>query len=130
MSSPVLEMFSKSSFTVLPGKYIYTKVSKKPSNDNHFMVTQDQDEITVVTLEENLSKLDITEKNQHNWKLISLNLAIPFMSGTLAAINTACAEKELNNLIVSTYSKDYIFVREDQLVAIKNVLSSLGFKDK
>lgn len=94
------------------------------------MVTQDADEISVVTAEENLQELDLLEKNEHSWKLVSLNLETPFMAGTLAAINSACAETGLNNLIVSTYSKDYILVRDDQLSEIKKVLHKLGFKEK
>lgn len=123
-------MFAKSSYTILPKKYIYTKVTSIPTSGNHFMITQDGEEITVVTAEENADKLDLLEKNSFLWRLVSLNLAVPFTAGVLAVVNTACAKENLNNLIVSTYSKDYIVVKDEQLEKIITVLNSLGFSEK
>ncbi len=130
MKNSLKEMFLKSSFSVLPGQYVYAKVTTLPAVGDHFMVTRDADEITVVTAEGSTSGLDIVEKNEHPWKLISLNLAVPFTAGTLAAINSACAEAGLNNLVISTYSKDYILVHADKLKEAKSVLGKLGFKEK
>ena len=126
----ILEMFSKSTYSILDKKYLYVKVSKEPSKTNYFMISKDDDEITVITEESNLSDLDVLEKNNNFWRLVSLNLAISFMAGTLATINSACAKEGLNNLIVSTYSKDYIIVKASQVNQIKKVLASLGFKEK
>ena len=123
-------MFKKSSFSISKSKYIYAKVKSISSLANHFFISQDKDEITVVTEEKNLSSLDLIERNDNLWRLVSLNLFTPFMAGTLATINSACAEKELNNLIISTYSKDYIIVKDAQVKQIKKVLFALGFKEK
>ena len=128
MNDKILEMFSKSYYIVHEGEYKYTKVATEPQSKSHFMVTKDDDEITVLTKKENLSELEIIETNEHSWILISLNLKTPFMAGTMATINSACFEAGLNNLIVSTYSKDYIIVRKDQLLQITSVLDSLGFQ--
>jgi len=130
MNKQILEMFRKSTFSISDKKYIYTKVKTVPSLSNHFLVSQDKDEITVVTEENNLSSLDLIEKNNNLWRLVSLNLATPFMAGTLATINSACSEKGLNNLIVSTYSKDYLIIKDSQTNQIKEVLNILGFKEK
>jgi hypothetical protein len=130
MDNKVLEMFSKSSFSVSEEKYVYAKVKSVDSNTSHFMVSQDKDEITVVTEEKNISSLEVIEKNNNLWRLVSLNLFTPFMAGTLAALNTACATKGLNNLVVSTYSKDYLIVKDAQVGEIKKVLQSLGFQEK
>ena len=129
MNKSLLEMFAKSNFTILPTHFIYAKVTTAPTLGKHFMISQDADEITVITAEENLGELDIIEKNEYHWRLVALNLAVPFTAGTIAAINAACAELGLNNLIVSTYSKDYIFVKDEHLTDIKNVLNTLGFKE-
>lgn len=129
MKKQLLEMFAKSTFTVSPQNYVYTKVSKIPPLSDHFLVAQDKDEITVVTEVSNINKLDILERNEHVWRLVSLNLETPFMAGTLAEVNTACAAQGLNNLVVSTYSKDYIFVKESQVENVKEVLLLLGFKE-
>lgn len=93
------------------------------------MVAKDGDEITVVTEGQDLAKLKVIEKNRNAWKLIALKLAKPFMAGTLAAINTACAKNSLNNLVVSTYSKDYLLVKKSQLKKVKAALSRLGFRE-
>jgi hypothetical protein len=75
------------------------------------MVSKDQNEITVVTKEENLSKLDVIEKNKDYYQLIELKVFIPFYSvGFLASVANIIAEREMNILIISTYSKDYIMV--------------------
>ena len=130
MNKKLLEMFTKSTFSISNENYYYVKVAKIPVLQNHFLVSQDSDEITVVTKEANLEELKIIEKNDNKWRLVTLNLDTPFMAGTLAAVNSACAEKGLNNLVVSTYSKDYLFIKESQVDQIKEILLSLGFKQK
>jgi len=122
-------MFQKSSFSISEEKYVYVKVAKLSNELDHFMVAQDEDEITVVTRQEKLSELEVIEKNDNLWRLVSLNLETPFMAGTLAAINSACAKEGLNNLIISTYSKDYIVIKDSQVEQVKAVLQGLGFKD-
>lgn len=122
-------MFSKSTFSISLENYIYAKVEKYPISNHHFFVSQDKDEITVVTQDKNATELSIIEKNENFWRLVSVNLETPFMAGTLAVINTACAEKGLNNLVVSTYSKDYILVKESQARAVADVFLSLGFRE-
>lgn len=130
MNNKILEMFGKSTFSISEEKYVYAKVKETPPLSNHFMVSKDKDEITVVTEEKNLPSLKVLEKNDNLWRLVSLNLYTSFMAGTLAAINSACAENGLNNLIVSTYSKDYIIIKDSQVEEVKEVLEKLGFKEK
>lgn len=122
-------MFRESIFSVAAGDYFYAKVNGESSIDGHFMIAKDGDETTVVTEERNLSKLAVIEKNGNAWKLIALKLTKPFVAGTLAAINTACAKNGLNNLVVSTYSKDYLLVKKSQLKKVKSALSNLGFRE-
>jgi hypothetical protein len=130
MDNKILDMFAKSTFAISKEKYIYAKVKTMPVVGDHFMVSKDRDEITVVTREDSSFHLDLVEKNNNLWRLVSLNLNTPFMAGTLATINTACFKKGLNNLIVSTYSKDYIIVKDTQVNDIREVLKSLGFKEE
>lgn len=122
-------MFSKSTFSISDKKYIYAKVKTVPSLSDHFFLSQDKDEITVVTEEKYESTLDVVERNNNLWRLVSLNLDTPFMAGTLAAVNSACAEKGLNNLIISTYSKDYLIIKDSQANSIREVLNELGFTE-
>lgn len=130
MNDELKRIIEQSSFEVQKGIYIYAKVNSAPEIENHFMVSKGKDEITVVTKEENLQDLDLIERNKDNYSLIALNVSIPFYSvGFLATISSAIAKEGMNILIISTYSKDYIMVKEDKLEKAKAVLLTLGFEE-
>lgn len=131
MNQQITEIIKESTFEVQEGRYIYGRVKSIPKVGNHFMVTKDEDEVTVVTKEENLDRLELLERYKDNYSLIALNVSIPFYSvGFLATVSEAVAKEGMNILIVSTYSKDYILVKEDKLDKAKKVLFSLGFKEE
>lgn len=130
MNDKLRKIIKQSTFKVQEGIFVYTKVKSAPDIANHFMVTKDDDEITVVTKQENLPNLDLIERNKDNYSLIALNVSVPFYSvGFLVTVSNAIAKEGMNILIVSTYSKDYIMVKEDKLDAARQVLLSLGFKE-
>ena len=131
MNEDLEKIIKTSTFTIQSGKFVYVKVKSAPSINGHFLITQDVDEITVVTLEENISQLDVIEKNKDFYTLIALNVSIPFYAvGFLAVINDAIAKQGMNILIVSTYSKDYILVRADQIDKAEEALLELGLVQK
>jgi len=130
MSDDLSEIIKSSTFEIQEGRYIIAKVTTLSDVNKHFMVSRDKDEITVVTNEANLKDLNLIERNKDNYSLISLNVSVPFYSvGFLATVSGAIANAGMNILIVSTYSKDYIMVREDKSEQSKQVLLSLGFKE-
>jgi len=130
MNSEIEKIIKESTFRVEEGKFVYAKVSKVPSTENHFMVSKDVDEITVVTKEENLSELTLVERNKDFYRLVALNVSIPFYSvGFLATVSQAIAKEGMNILMVSTYSKDYILVKNDKIEKAKSVLLKLGFQE-
>lgn len=130
MNDELKKIIRQSSFEVQKGRFVYTKVRSAPNVKNHFMVTGDKDEITVVTREENIGDLDLIERSKDNYSLIVLNVSVPFYSvGFLAAVSGAIAKGGMNILIVSTYSKDYIMVKEERLKKAREVLLSLGFSE-
>jgi hypothetical protein len=131
MNQELQEIIRNSSFVIEEGRFVYAKVKNAPHIDSHFMIAKDSDEITIITKEENLNKLDLIEKNKDFYRLIALNVSVPFYSlGFLATVSGAIAKEGLNVLIVSTYSKDYIMVKEDCLEKVRLVLLSLSFKHK
>lgn len=131
MNDEIKKIIEQSTFEVRPGRYVYIKAESLPSTGNHFMVSVDSDEITVVTREENLGAIGVIEKNKDSWVLISLNVSIPFYSiGFLATVSNAIASERMNVLIVSTYSKDYILVRADLANKARETLLALGFSEK
>lgn len=131
MDENLKKIIESSTFEVIHGRFVYAKVSKEPQIDNHFLISKDNDEITVVTEEGNLGELETIERNKDYWTLIALNVSAPFYSvGFLAAVSSAIAKANRDVLIVSTYSKDYILVQYDFLDGVKQVLLALGFKEK
>lgn len=130
MNSEIKKIIKESTFRIEKGRFAYTKVSKAPNIENHFMVSKDANEITVVTKEENLSELILVKRNKDFYRLIALNVSIPFHSvGFLATVSQAIAKKGMNILIVSTYSKDYILVKDDMIENTRSVLLKLGFRE-
>ncbi|MFA4954552.1 MAG: ACT domain-containing protein [Patescibacteria group bacterium] len=130
MNSEIGKIIKESTFKIEEGKFVYAKVSKAPNIENHFMVSKDADEITVVTKEENLSELTLVERNKDFYRLIALNVSIPFYSvGFLATVSQAIAKEDINVLMVSTYSKDYILIKDDKIENVRLVLLRLGFQE-
>ena len=131
MNDELEKIIEQSTFEIQKGSYIYAKVKSIADLNKHFMVSRDKDEITVVTKEENIGDLDLIERNKDSYSLIALNVSMPFYSvGFLAAVSGAIAKAGMNILIVSTYSKDYIIVKEDRLEKARKVLLSIGFNEK
>lgn len=130
MNDEISKIIKESSFKIEEGKFIYAKVSEVSNLDKHFMVSRDAAEITVVTKEENLPELTLIERNKDSYYLIALNVSIPFYCvGFLAAVSQAIAEGAMNILIVSTYSKDYILVKDDKIEKARAILLKLGFQE-
>ena len=130
MNDKIWEMLKKSTYTILDKKYVYVTVANEPAISNHFMISKDADEITVVTEEANLSSLEVLKKNENLWRLVSINMSIPFMAGSLVTVNAACAKQGLNNLIISTYSIDYILIKDSQIEKVREVLQTFGIQEK
>lgn len=127
METTLKEIISKSTFQKVPGSYVYAKAKYRPSG-KHFLVTEDNDEITVVTERDQLRDVEMIEQNKDVYSLIALNVSIPFYSvGLLATVSAAIAELGMNILIVSTYSKDYILVKQDLSDKAESALINLGF---
>lgn len=124
------EILQASTYRQVPGEFIYAKLSHPPKNPaSHFMVSFDQDEITVVTKIENYESLEVLERNKDNYALFELRVSIPFYAvGFLAKITSAISAKGANILVVSTYSKDYILVRTEHTEITKQTLHDLGIK--
>lgn len=125
------KVIRESFFEVQSGTYIYAKVRGVAAATEHFFVSRDNDEITVVTKKEAVPDLDLVERNKDDYALIAMLVSVPFYSvGFLAVLSDALAGNDMNILIVSTYSKDYIMVREDLLDKTIGVLRGMGFQEK
>jgi len=130
MNKQLKKIIQQSSFEVMGGGFIYGKAATYPRGEDHFMVSQDKDEITVVTKAGNAGKLNLIEKNKEVYALIALHVSVPFYSvGFLAAVSKAIADRGIDILIISTYSKDYILVKKAELETTKIALRESGLQE-
>ena len=122
------ECIEKSAVVAKFGRYAYLKVKEPTTLDNHFMITQDDDEITVVTREENIKNLNPVEVVGF-YRLIEFKCANPFNAcGFLEAISGSISKNNSCCLIVSTFSKDYCLVKEEKLEIALKAFAERGFK--
>jgi len=129
MNSDLKKVIEASSFSVHEGNFIYIKAKTAPEIDKHFLVSKDEDEITVVTNEENIDGIDVIERNKDRYILIELKVSLPFYAvGFLSTVTTAIAKGGMNVLVVSTYSKDYILVRVEHREKSIEVLKGLSLE--
>ena len=71
------------------------------------------------------------EKEVKWFKLFEFKVSIPFLApGFLAKISKTIADKSLNILIVSTFSKDYALIREEDFKVAVKALEEVGFSIK
>lgn len=116
-----------SKFQVLFGRYAMIKTGKK-NEEAAFLVASDELETTIIVEESSLSRFDYSEI-QTWFKLIRLIVAVPFFSvGFLAKVTSAIAQKGLNLLVESTFTYDYLLIREEELELAVNALRELGLQ--
>ncbi|MDG1840846.1 MAG: ACT domain-containing protein [Crocinitomicaceae bacterium] len=125
------EVIDCSWFTIDEGTYAYTKVTEIKHVKKHLIITQDSDEITVVTDIKNLKDLGDYERNAEDWKLINIRCGNPFYCvGFLAAISSQTALNGLDITMTSTYTNDYIMCKEEELEKCTSLLILLGFSKR
>jgi hypothetical protein len=127
METPGLdEVVRTSEVVVHPGRYAYLKTRQAGPGD-HFLVARDADVVTVVTEERNVAATEHSEST-HWFVLMEIRVSMPFVAkGFLAKVTATMADVDLNVLVVSTYSKDYIMVKEEGLDTAIAALRQVGF---
>jgi len=126
VNSNLDEVIKSSPLLVHKGRYAYLKGNEKELK-NHFLISQDNDEITIITEEKNI--LNTKHEKEVKWfKLLEFKISTPFLApGFLAKISKTIADKGLNILIISTFSKDYVLIREEDFKIALKALNKVGF---
>ena len=121
------EVIRNSKACVLRGRYAYLKTDAVVDPTRHFLVARDEEETTVVTEEANVGSTSYAAEEKW-FRLIEIRVALPFLApGFIAAVTRAIADRGLNVLVVSTFSKDYFLVRDEAIEAAASALRELGF---
>src|SRR6187399_311380 len=91
------------------GRYVYVRAGEVRHPELHLMVTRDELETTVVTTEELLVHVEVLERNRETWVLLVFDPPVPFYCvGFLARISAALAAGNIDILMVSTFSRDWV----------------------
>jgi len=94
----------------------------------HRLICRDDKEITVVTNAAGLADLTIKSQNKEQWRLLVINCANPFYCvGFLQSISSAMTAAGLDILLVSSFSRDYVFVAAAYVEQAMQILQQIGF---
>lgn len=112
---------------IVQGRFAMLKVVELTVPSNCFLVTRDEDEVTAVSEEKTLNTIDYLDVEKW-FKLIEIVVSVPFFTvGFIASVTAALAQKGMNVLVISTFSKDYFMVREQNIDVAIESLRELGF---
>jgi hypothetical protein len=121
------DLIRKSPVRAMAGRYAVVRCADLPAGSGYFMVTRDSDEVTIVAEESELCHLPALGQEK-GYRLVEIAVAAPFQGvGLLAAVTRALAAAGISVLVVSTYSKDYVLLKEESLAAGLHALSEVGF---
>ena len=121
------EVVCTSFVRVVQGRFAMIKVVELAVPTDCFLVTRDEDEVTAVIEEKMLATVNYLDI-QKWFKLIEIVVSVPFFTvGFIASVTTSLAQKGLNVLVISTFSKDYFMVREQKIAVATESLRELGF---
>lgn len=124
-------VIAQSDFYLQPGLFYVVHASKVNTPELHRLICRDEKEITVITTEAGLTDLDIIDRNKEQWCLFVINCASPFYCvGFLTAISTAMTNAGLDILLMSTFSRDLVFVAQQHSAQAAGLLQQLGFRQQ
>lgn len=123
------QLIERSTFR-LGGVYVYVRAGEVRHPERHLMITRDEKETTVVTLEENLGDVEVLERNQDRWLLLTIDCTNPFYCvGFIAKFAAVLSGAGIDILIVSTFSRDWVLVKEADGPRAARLLTGIGFSD-
>ena len=112
------------------GTYRFVSARGVAHPEKHLMITRDEFELTVVTKEEHLGDVDVLDINADRWLLLAIDCANPFYCvGFIARISAALSGAGMDILVVSTFSCDWVFVKEADGPRAAELLRAAGFRE-
>ena len=128
LTEALRQVISQSPVVLHPARYAVLQVENCPDPRPHFLVCHEADEITVITTEQEAQRLSGVRQREQWFRLLEFRMSTPFATpGFLATISQAIAARGLNQLLVSTFSKDWLLLREEDLSSGWEILGELGF---
>jgi len=111
------------------GTFVYCSARVVRNPERHLMITRDDREITVVTTPDRLADVDVIALNPDRWTLITVDCANPFYCvGFIAKMSARLSAAGIDILVVSTFSRDWVLVKEEEAERAAEVLRAAGFQ--
>ena len=127
MAQRLSDVIRNSPVRVVPGRYAVVLCADPPDDLDCFMIARDADEVTVIAEESRLSGLPALAA-QRGYRLVAIEVAAPFQAvGFLSTVTGALAGAGLDTLVVSTYSKDYVLLKDESVADGLQALAEAGF---
>lgn len=121
----------KLNLRLLEKKYGVCRLSKDEAipkwgyKGEFFSITKTDDEVSIVTEEENIPE-DI--KCERQWRILKIEGPLDFsLVGILSKISTLLAENSISIFAISTYDTDYILVKEQCIEKAIEVLNNNNY---
>jgi hypothetical protein len=119
-------------FAILNGSYCIhrlkpgTALPKSLYSSPFYSISQSEDELSVVAPA--TIKLDAA-KTEPGWSVMKVSGPLEFSeTGILAGITTTLAEAGVSVFAISTFDTDYVLIKDTQLKAAKEALTTAGHK--
>lgn len=127
MHNPETQSVIERSTFRFAGTYVWVSAAEVRNAEKHLIVTRDEKETTVVTLPENLGDVDVLETNRDRWVLLSIDCANPFYcAGFISIISAPLAAAGIDILVISTFTRDWFFVKEAEAERAAAILERVG----
>ncbi len=124
------DVLERSTFRRL-GPYLWVRARSVGHAERHLLVTRDDREVTVITREADLGDLEVESVNPDSWELLSIDCANPFYCvGFVARIASALSAAGLDILFVSTFSRDWVFLKQAEAARGAEVLTAIGIEER
>jgi hypothetical protein len=122
---------SKAKGKIIVSKEMFAIATAKKKVDGSFAVIQDRDELTVIFDQNKLSsvKKDLISVEK-DYRLITFDMILDFsLVGFIARISKALAEEKIPIFVISGFSTDHIFIKNEYLAKAIKKLEKMGFTE-
>lgn len=120
-------MAREGSFIIGKEKYAIAQSSK--AIDGSFANIIDKNEITVIIKQSEIGNW--AKKVEKDFRLITFDMTLPFsMTGFISKISAALAKAKIPIFVISAFTTDHIFIKEEYIQKAVKALNKLGFKQK
>lgn len=139
MNKKLKDLFAKTKLVVLPEEFLIICISKEhlvkakqkisEFEDSFFSFVNEKDEITFILSQKNWQQISVDFNNakiEKDYKIITFDIPLEWnIVGYLAEITKLLSKNKISVGVVSTYSKDHILVKKENVNKTLETLQKL-----